>query len=1501
MTLKPIDNPQHISILFPTRKRFHYLKNLFDSLETTTEEKKLVDVWLYIDSDDFDTKEFIDDCLNNHLYSFDINYIYSSPSVVLGEMYNTLLKECSKNPGIYMFCADKILFITKNWDKLVRRTFNSYPDRILFAYAVDPHMTGSDYGAYGLFLSAEWINLLGKAYTEYFPFWYEDSWLAQVSWMVQRRIRLNIQLDLQGGKGVTLRMRNLVFWDRFFANTIDERVEEAKLLRGAIYPQNSPELYKSEKEGHALAQKFILDWKYRTKEGLSINEKNCADPNYLNSPPTNLYLTAELRAANYLREKADKFLAQSQLSEALEIWDNLLDASQETKDALSLEESFQAQVQQIIEIERTSIEAEESGISSLAILAYIKSLPSDWHGGGALPVEVLEAIVKHIGQRKLLHSVETGSGASTLLLSHISQDHKVFSYDCGGNGLTVVCTSPLLNRATVEFIEGPTQKTLPYYKFETKIQLALIDGPHGYPFPEIEYYFIYPHLEENALLIIDDIWIPNLYNLFDFLKEDEMFELIEVVGKTAFFRRTAAPCLNPIGDDWFLQNYNKSRFPINPLPSFQKLSFSQTAKSIDKVALVFFPHNPYPPRTGAHQRCLAMLGGLKELGYNVTLFGSNLITDNPWPVSDRDLQALQEYLGVRVDVYQGTHADRQFIGQVMELSQARGDAENWDIYTPPGLREHFRQLFRKLSPEIVVINYSLWGELAIGEEFESVFKVIDCHDLYSLNTKMRQALGQYLLTEPFTPNQIDSTVVAENFYSKLKLEAEPSEYRIFDRYDCTITMSVGEAELIRQHTHQTQVDYIPMTFTSELVNNTYTEVPLFVVGPNPFNVQGYVYFAQKVLPIILNKLPEFSLQVVGSICQKLSPVEGIELLGYVPELKILYAGSPFAICPLIGGTGQQVKIVEAMAHGVPVIALRNVAESSPIEHGVNGFIAENAEEFAEYTIQLWRDRELCRRLGESARETIAKNFSENVLVETLAAIAEQAKEKLKLVTSNPNRRVNVPIIIIDGVFFQLYQTGIARLWKSLLEEWAKTPFSKHIIVIDRAGTAPKVPGIRYRPTWLYNVNDVESDRAMLQQLCDEERADLFISTYYTTPISTPSVFMAYDMIPENLGWDTEHPNWRGKHHAIQYASAYTAISQNTARDLVQFFPDIPLDTVTVSYCGVSHHFVPASSEEINRFKTKYGISKPYFLLVGPGFGYKNSTLFFKAFSQLYSKQGFDIVCTGGGFTLEPEWRECTFGSTVHMLQLNDEELSTAYSGAVALVYPSKLEGFGLPVLEAMACGCPVITCPNASIPEVAAQAALYVKDDDVEGFANALCEVQKPLVRQALIATGLEQAEQFSWSKMATIVSSVLIDTTLQYLNLKEINLIIFPDWSVPEESLGWDLERVIKAIATHPNKHQITLLVDSSGISEDDANLVLSGVAMNLLLQEELDVTEGPTISLVGQLGEIQWETLLPRLQARIVLEHENQEAIAQAKATHLPCYELDRLMERYSDSSPQ
>ena len=190
------------------------------------------------------------------------------------------------------------------------------------------------------------------------------------------------------------------------------------------------------------------------------------------------------------------------------------------------------------------------------IRRHIAEVAPGLHSAGTFSPRTFEAIVRAARRQPIHNSVETGSGASTLLFSHLSDHHTVFAFDGGSGSIMNVRRSSLLRQEVVTFVEGPTQATLPTYKFTEKLQFILIDGPHAYPFPDLEYYFLYPHLETGARLILDDIHIPTVHNLFEFLRLDAMFKLDDIVQTTAFFTRTSAPTFDPFGDGWWEQNYN---------------------------------------------------------------------------------------------------------------------------------------------------------------------------------------------------------------------------------------------------------------------------------------------------------------------------------------------------------------------------------------------------------------------------------------------------------------------------------------------------------------------------------------------------------------------------------------------------------------------------------------------------------------------------------------------------------------------------------------------------------------------------------------------------------------------------------------------------------------------------------------------------------------------------------------------------------------------------------
>ncbi len=353
-------------------------------------------------------------------------------------------------------------------------------------------------------------------------------------------------------------------------------------------------------------------------------------------------------------------------------------------------------------------------------------------------------------------------------------------------------------------------------------------------------------------------------------------------------------------------------------------------------------------------------------------------------------------------------------------------------------------------------------------------------------------------------------------------------------------------------------------------------------------------------------------------------------------------------------------------------------------------------------------------------------------------------------------------LVIDGVFFQLASSGIARVWSSVLRIWAAERRFAHMVLLDRGG-APEIPGIERMPFPRWHAREAAADSALLQKMCDHLGADAFTSTYYTSPLSTPMTLMVYDMIPELFDFDMRIKDWMEKETTIAYAQRYLCISHSTRADLLRFYPEIPEDSAVVAHCGVdTQAFAERDADEVAAFRRAQRLGRPYFLFVGSRVqhkAYKNSDLFFDALRQM-GQVDFDVFCVGGEPQIEPSvLQSLPDGVTARRVSLTDHELSLAYAGAEALVYPSLYEGFGMPVIEAMASGCPVITTNRGSLAEAAGDAALLVEGSSVPEMARALVAVRDPETRKTLRAKGLKHAAGFRWKPMADLMARQIEQT----------------------------------------------------------------------------------------------------------------------------------------------
>lgn len=283
------------------------------------------------------------------------------------------------------------------------------------------------------------------------------------------------------------------------------------------------------------------------------------------------------------------------------------------------------------------------------------------------------------------------------------------------------------------------------------------------------------------------------------------------------------------------------------------------------------------------------------------------------------------------------------------------------------------------------------------------------------------------------------------------------------------------------------------------------------------------------------------------------------------------------------------------------------------------------------------------------------------------------------------------------------------------------------------------------------------------------KPDLFFSPdgYLSLRSDVPQVTQFHDLNFEHFPKDMPKIHlWHYKKYFPKFArkaKRIVTVSEFSKQDIVDCY-GVDSQKIDVAYNGVNEIFKPLPETEIMEIRGKYSGGFPYFMFVGSLHPRKNLARLFSAFDRFksYNRNDVKLVIVGEKrWWTEPIQRAYDAMSckddVVFVGRLSAEDLHRVTAAALASVYVSYFEGFGIPILEAFKCDTPVITSNVTSMPEVAKDAALLVDPFNEDSIAKAMIKVLDDKVRERLIEKGRERAKDFSWDKAAEDIWNSLI------------------------------------------------------------------------------------------------------------------------------------------------
>ena len=347
-------------------------------------------------------------------------------------------------------------------------------------------------------------------------------------------------------------------------------------------------------------------------------------------------------------------------------------------------------------------------------------------------------------------------------------------------------------------------------------------------------------------------------------------------------------------------------------------------------------------------------------------------------------------------------------------------------------------------------------------------------------------------------------------------------------------------------------------------------------------------------------------------------------------------------------------------------------------------------------------------------------------------------------------------IVFDNIVFGLQKSGgVSTLWYELLKRFF--PFEKNIYFLDYKQGNDNL----YRKTlniperFILNKGEnrnILKYRYSNPKLTNFKAPFIFHSSYYRfcKNRNAINVTIVHDFTYEYYTRGISkivHSFQKGR--AIKNSDGVICISENTKKDLLKFYPNTPLDKIRVIYNGVSSDYFPIDKAKPiglydERFKKLE--DKKNVIFIGHRTKYKNFDVAVKTFAKLDKSYHFVII----GEPLKEEEQELvdeyiSSNNYTVFSKLENAKVNVLYNYGFALLYPSSFEGFGIPVIEAMKTGLPVILHSNSSLPEVGGNAGVYVENINENDFYEAVIQLLDDKYRTMVITKGFAQSSKFSW------------------------------------------------------------------------------------------------------------------------------------------------------------